>query len=492
MKTMHADLSGERQFKISPHLFMQMMEPLGTTNPSVDVAWDFRSGTWREDVVVKTRALAPGMIRWPGGILTAYYRWKEAIGPRDRRTPMFNIEWGGMESNQVGTHEFIDFCRAVNADPLIAVNFESEHVEQYSRDPVGSHRSAGPEEAAEWVDYCNNPSNAQRAANGASEPFAVRTWQIGNETSYAYHAIGAVEAAELTVRYADAMHRADPEIDLIGWGDRGHAKDGAEEWAPRMIETAGEHLRYIAFHHHWDSGLDDSPLTPNLYREDPDRTWTHLMNAHRSLGRRLDEMRDMVAGTDLKLAMTEGHFALPGHDRCDVLASWAAGVAYARALNEQIRRADVLEIATLADFCGNLWNVNALMIPAPHYGKAYLMPVGHIMSLCRNHIGTHTVKVETAGPDAHVLDIAGSRDDDRYYLFVANTDRTTEVAASFSIDGVQATAGRAFVIADDPSREINATCPDIFQPVERLMADDRRIVIPAASVAAIELDAPPE
>ena len=36
-------------------------------------------------------------------------------------------------------------------------------------------------EAAEWVDYCNNPLNAERIKNGAEQPFGVKYWQIGME-----------------------------------------------------------------------------------------------------------------------------------------------------------------------------------------------------------------------------------------------------------------------------------------------------------------------
>jgi len=68
------------QFELSPYLFMQFMEPLGTTDPSLEAGWDFKRNRWRKDLVRVTRELAPGLIRWPGGILTAYYRWKEAVG----------------------------------------------------------------------------------------------------------------------------------------------------------------------------------------------------------------------------------------------------------------------------------------------------------------------------------------------------------------------------------------------------------------------------
>ena len=42
-------------FELSPYRFMQFMEPLGTTDASVEAAWDFQRSCWREDVIAVTR-----------------------------------------------------------------------------------------------------------------------------------------------------------------------------------------------------------------------------------------------------------------------------------------------------------------------------------------------------------------------------------------------------------------------------------------------------
>lgn len=73
-------------------------------------------------------------------------------------------------------------------------------------------------------------------------------------------------------------------------------------------------------------------FSPADYRKDPDLSWHHLVHAHESMVRRLQEMRQLTDGTGVNLTMTEGHFALPGDDRCQVLSSWAAGVSYTRAV----------------------------------------------------------------------------------------------------------------------------------------------------------------
>src|SRR5262249_23897779 len=169
-------------FKISSYLYMQFMEPLGATDGSVEAAWEHMRDDWRVDVLEVTRELSRTMLRW-GGIFTDFYRWREGVGPREKRPPMLNLLWGGIESNQVGTAEFVDFSRRVGAEPLICVNFESDGRKQYLK-AKGSVRTADAQEAAQWVSYCNDPANAERRAHGQPAPFNVKYWQIGNETSY--------------------------------------------------------------------------------------------------------------------------------------------------------------------------------------------------------------------------------------------------------------------------------------------------------------------
>ena len=67
-------------FEISPLLYMQFMEPLGTTDSSVEASWDYGLDDWRSDFVTLTRDLAPGAIRF-GGLFSRYYRWREGVGP---------------------------------------------------------------------------------------------------------------------------------------------------------------------------------------------------------------------------------------------------------------------------------------------------------------------------------------------------------------------------------------------------------------------------
>jgi alpha-L-arabinofuranosidase len=463
-------------FELSAFLHMQFMEPLGSTDGSVEAAWDHLHDDWRPDVVNATRDLAPTMLRW-GGIFADFYRWREGVGPRAQRPPMLNLCWGGMESNQVGTTEFVDFARRIGAEPLICVNFESDGRQRYLR-AKGSVRTANAQEAADWVAYCNAPGSTERRAHGSEQPLGIRYWQIGNETSYDRNGFDLETAAKRTVEFAGAMRRADPTIQLIAWGDSG--------WAARMAEIAGDQVQYLAFHHMFDPDNGKQPvLRGELYRRDPEATWQQLMEAWKINDRKIREIRASRGNSQLPLAMTECHFAIPGRNRCDVLSTWAAGVSYARLLMNHQRHGDVLKIATAADFCGTRWQVNAVMIPVPA-GKAYLMPVARVMRLFRHHIGSHAVSVVRA-PEG--LDVVASRRGKKLFLHAVNTQRNRAVRAQLGVAGAQLTDGRVLQIAEDPMLEVSPlNSSAVMIPVEKPLPQSGTWEFPAASVSAVELD----
>jgi hypothetical protein len=454
----------------------------------VEAAWDHIENRWREDVVETTRALGPTMLRW-GGIYCDYYRWREGVGPREKRPMMRNLLWGGVESNQVGTAEFVEFSRAIGADPLMCVNFESDGRERYKHDGF-TVRTGDAAEAAEWVAYCNQENHEERAAHGFPAPLRIPYWQIGNETSYDARGFTLEQAAPKTVQFAKAMRAADPTIKLIGWGgdDRGSRRRGQplKNWTAGIAEAAGEHLDYLAFHHMFNPDDPDNPgLAWGKFREDPARTWELLMDAHKAHDRKIREARQRLGSHKLPLAMTECHFSIGGRNRCEVLSTWAAGVSYARMLHAQERHGDVLKIATAADFCGTRWHNNAVMIPVPKgRGNAFLMPVASVMKLYRHHIGEQAVDVKAPGS----LDVTASRTGDRYFLHVANTSRSSAVATRLFIAGKPA-AGKVFEIAADPMVEIRLNNADALEGVEKTVPTSGEWTFPAASVSAIELSA---
>ncbi len=166
-----ADLGKE---KISRHIYGHFSEHLGHC---------IYGGYWvgedsdipntrgiRNDVVEALKKSAIPNLRWPGGCFADEYHWMDGIGPRDQRPQMINTHWGGVtEDNSFGTHEFLDLCEQLNAEPYICGNVGSGTVEEMSK----------------WVEYINSdaisPMADLRRANGRENSWGVRYWGVGNE-----------------------------------------------------------------------------------------------------------------------------------------------------------------------------------------------------------------------------------------------------------------------------------------------------------------------
>ena len=491
---MKLTLNTEKRHEVSPYLYMQFMEPLAPSDGSVDAAWNYVLDDWHADFIKKMKELSPPMIRF-GGCFASYYKWKEAVGPRNERIPMLNLSWDGWFSNQVGTAELCDLCVRSDSEPLIVVNMECDGRKYWENPKPGVCRFADEKEAAEWVSYCNDPDNTLRKSHGREEPYNVKFWQIGNETSYKYDVrqwcpelekpmiggYGLEEAIDATRRFAKAMREASPsEIKLIAWGDSG--------WASAMCEAMGNEVEYIAFHHHFDSGLERSPLNSVDYRKDPENTWKHLMNAYVSLEKKIGEMRASVEPYGKRLAMTEGHFALRGRNRCEVLSSWGAGVAYARCLLTIERASDIIDIATMADFFGTRWQVNTMMIQSPQFwGKPYLQPVGHVMQLFSHHTGKYALDLSFV--DFEGLDMTSfiSEDGKKIYLHAVNTKADKDIELDLDILGKEIISAKAYEISADPMTEITPISMRVFDVKEKEIQNGKYL-LPAAAVSAIEIE----
>jgi len=470
---------------ISPRLYMQFMEPLGTTDSSVEAGWDVLKDAWRGDFVDVTRDLAPGAIRW-GGILTSFWKWRESVGDPARRPPMVNYLWGGWEKNRVGVDEFLDFCRQVAADPVLAVNFAGDGRPEYIRTALGEERAGDAREAADLVSYCNDPDSRERRANGFAEPWAVKFWQIGNETSYpkAGHRFTAEENARHYLEFARAMRERDSGITLIGWGDQ--ERDTGTWWMRTLLDHAGEYVDQVALHMMQQGPGEDSILHGRRYRKDYAATWAELDKMYVRVRDKLADARSVLseAGSSARLAITEGHLSLRPHNKSEMLREWISGLYHARIMTLFERNADVVDIATLADFAGTTWTVNALMLGSPAE-KPYLLPAGHIMRFFRRHSGERAVALDDTRSS---LEMSASRSGNTVYLHAVNTDLENEVRLDLSVTGQNVRSGRQLTINPELDAAIDSTALDVFTPNETKLTDVTRVVVPKAAVSVFELE----
>lgn len=187
------------------------------------------------DVIRLLKESRVPVLRWPGGNFVSGYHWRDGVGPAERRPTWPNVAWGGVEPNLFGTHEFIEFCKAVGAEPMICVN-------------AGD---GTPEEAAAWIEYCNGPASspmgALRAAHGHPDPYNVRIWEAGNELwgKWQVHWTTPRGNADRFRLFSKAMLKADPTITLYAcgapvlWG---------REWNEALISRSADILQRTTDH----------------------------------------------------------------------------------------------------------------------------------------------------------------------------------------------------------------------------------------------------
>ena len=185
---------------------------------------------WRVDTTSILRTLHSGMWRLPGGNFLSNWDWHGAIGPRDKRAPMFDHAWSAMQPNDLGMDEFMELTRIIGVEPYVTVNAG-----------LGDANSA-----AEEVEYLNGSANsewgAKRAANGHPAPYRVKFWNIGNEP-YGWWQIGKTTLEYFMMKhneFAAAMRLKDPSITLIGSGampDQLHPRDAKENASLESIQV---------------------------------------------------------------------------------------------------------------------------------------------------------------------------------------------------------------------------------------------------------------
>lgn len=202
---------------------------------------------FRRDVQQALHDLQLSMVRYPGGNFASGYHWQDGVGPKDERPVKRDLAWRSLEPNTFGTDEFIAYCKSMNWQPMICVNLGT----------------GTPEEALNWVEYCNSPLGSifadQRAKFGNPDPYAVPVWCLGNEMDGPWQ-LGHVPVLEYTSRARQAakmMKACDPKIETVVCGSSGPQMNTFVEWDRVVLEELGDLADYISLHRYVGNAGDD-------------------------------------------------------------------------------------------------------------------------------------------------------------------------------------------------------------------------------------------
>jgi alpha-N-arabinofuranosidase len=399
---------------------------------------------YRADLITLLKELNSGIYRWPGGNMVSGYDWRDGIGDRDKRPPRYEYAWNTVESNDVGTDEYLTLCELLNIDPYICVNIGFG--DAYS--------------AAQWVEYVNGSSDTPmggiRAENGHPQPYHVEWWGIGNEM-YGQWQLGHMSIEHYVIKhnmFARAMRDIDPTIRLIASGAtlfetsttaRHHRPPlpaklpyqygSPEDWSGNLLAYSSDNFDFLAEHlypytdHAFD--IDSQKFVPV---NDP------LVDQVRRIPNRIKAVAE---------SWDEYLKRMPGLKEKNItfaLDEWTGGVwnseflrtlCAAEGLHEIFRHSGIITMGgyTAVTSCVNF---NAT--------DACYSSIGLLFKIYRRHFGTiplevtgnsqqHPVKgtvgvdkpAVSSGSDTWPLDVMAALSDDRKRVTVAVVNPTEEV-----------------------------------------------------------------
>jgi alpha-N-arabinofuranosidase len=167
---------------------------------------------FRTDVLDALRDQQYTIMRYPGGNFLSGYNWLDGVGPKAQRPRRRELAWQSIETNQFGTNEFLQFCRAINCEPMMAANLGTGAIES----------------ASSLVEYCNAPRGSYyadlRASHGHADPYGIKYWCLGNEMDGPWQ-IGHLDMDEYARKAREAakmMKWQDSSIKLISCGHAGN------------------------------------------------------------------------------------------------------------------------------------------------------------------------------------------------------------------------------------------------------------------------------
>lgn len=191
---------------------------------------------FRTDVVEALKKIKIPVLRWPGGCFADEYHWMDGIGPKENRPCMINTHWGGVvENNHFGTHEFLEFCELIGAEPYICGNVGSGTVQ----------------EMQQWVEYITfdgkSPMADLRRTNGKEEPWSLKYFGVGNENWGCGGNMRAEYYADQYRRYATYVRNfGDNKIYKIAGG----ASVEDYHWTEVLMREAGKQMDGLSLHYY--------------------------------------------------------------------------------------------------------------------------------------------------------------------------------------------------------------------------------------------------
>ena len=465
---------------ISPYLHGHFAEHLGRC--CYDGLWVGldspipNTGGFRTDIINALKAVGVPQLRWPGGCFADSYHWRDGIGPAESRPRTWAESCGEnvVETNALGTHEFIALCRAIGADPYLAGNVGSGSVQ----------------ELASWMEYCNVTSDTtlarERAANGHPDSMNVRFWGVGNENWGCGGNYDAESYAKEFKRYATFLQMVDRSAQLVACGFNDRA------WNLKLVETLKGNLGlmdHLSVHQYWTHGPALSFTDDDYYA-----SFGAAAQVEEDIQFTDDILRFFSAGKhNIGIAFDEWGI---WHPEANVSTQFEAPST----LRDAVAGAGVLDI--FHKWCSRVTTaniaqiVNVLQALIQTKGdKMWLTPTYHLFELYAPHRYASAVRAEFESVETRdslpLLSASASQIEGQVTVSLSNRHKDQPQEVTLSLRGAAFSGGTLRTLSGAPSAHNTADEPNAVGVTETLVTasgDAVTLTLPPCSVQTLTLN----
>jgi len=406
----------------------------------------------RSDVLDALRRLDMTSMRYPGGNFVSGYHWQDGIGAREKRPTVRELAWRSVETNQFGTDEYIHLCRKMGWMPMLTVNLGT----------------GTPEEARNWVEYCNCPTGTRyadmRDSNGSRQPHAVKLWCLGNEMDGPWQ-IGHVPADQYAIRArqtGEMMKKVDASIELVAGGSCGINLKTYMDWDQEVLAQLGDLADYISLHRFVDNLNDDTPdylavtSAIDAQIEEMDAACRCAQARHRSAKRAylcFDEWNVWYKNHE-----TDGQGKVAPH-LLEEVYNLEDALVVAGFLHSFVRHADVVKIANIAQI------VNVLAPIHTRGDDMLIQSIFYPFEMFSKRRNGAALRLTVDGPSyegatngcVHYIDASAILDGNRLHVFLTNRamDENAEVCVTIA-DKTVVSCESAEILTGPDAKAVNS------------------------------------
>ena len=410
---------------------------------------------FRKDIIEKLKKIKAPVIRWPGGCYAETYDWRDGIGEnRPTRKNWWYYQDKRTEPNEVGTHEFMDFCEAVGAKAYFAANLTT----------------STPLHIRNWMDYCLSPKGSttlseERAQNGHPEPFNIPFWGVGNENWGGGGNMTPDFYANEFRRYSTIMQNMDGDVELYACGANGEDFD----WTDGVMRNLRSFLKTMhgySIHYYCGFGVDEDPVN---FTADG---WNKLIKQAALMEDIIKRNWNIICGYGMekysKLVIDEwgcwhkeGSGPSKGANLFEQQSTMRDAMVTALTLNIFNNHCDKIRMANVAQLVNNL---HALFLSAGE--NCITTPSYHVFDMYTEHQGA--VAIETVIPENDVLEsslsVSASVKDNKTLITIGNLSCTEDVEFTLESVGIALpdSAEAALLYAEDMHAHNTFNCPEML------------------------------